>query len=112
MCGLDKKTLNNKIQAVAGESTEYALMDVFGPGHVSYVAGAVAYVAKCVPVEVSMASIGNCSHEIPVLHHNVTKFVNPITMVLTETPRYVPCSDLMPVRWKISHTAGEDPPMM
>jgi hypothetical protein len=29
-------------------------MDLYGSGHTIYIAGAVAYIAKCVPVEVTL----------------------------------------------------------
>jgi hypothetical protein len=46
LCLVDGKTLSNKLQAIAGEATPYALMDLYGPGHTFYIAGAVSFIAK------------------------------------------------------------------
>lgn len=106
LCQVDRKTLFNKIQAVASDNNKYALMDLYGPGHTSFVAGAVAYIARCVATEVTLRGYPNCTQEIPAQKGNRTFFVNPITRIMQRFPTIIPCSDIMPVRWKLD--IGED----
>ena len=101
LCMAARRTLFNKIQAISGAHNVYALLDIYGPGHMVYQAGAVAYVTKCPRVEVNRAEYSNCTHEIPVHHENATLFADPLTRILTDFPTIIPCSDVMPPRWKM-----------
>lgn len=102
ICAVDRKVLGNKIQAIAGESTPYALMDLYGPGYTSYIAGAVAYMTHCVPVQVQMRQHENCTQEIPVVYNEKLVFMDPINRILQPYPTIIPCSDLMQVKWFIN----------
>ena len=104
LCEIGRRTVHGRLQALAEGNGRYSLLDLFGPGHVVYRAAAVAYVGKCSPVEVTRAEFPNCTHEIPVVHDNVTKFADPFTRVLQTYPSILPCSPIMPVRWVISGT--------
>lgn len=102
LCSLDRRVLYNKLQAIAGTHNPYALLDLYGPGHTVYVAGAAAYVARCAPVEAIRADFDNCTEEVPVFVNGIRQFADPYTWVLKPFPTVIPCSDVMPVRWKIS----------
>lgn len=105
ICELDRRTLFNKLQSIAAVSNPYALLDVYGPGYSVYVAGVVAYVTKCVPIEVVKNDYPNCTMEIPVNVHDAKgplKFADPLTFVLKDYPSVIPCSTIMPVRWKLN----------
>lgn len=102
ICAIDRKTLNNKIQAIAGESTPYALMDLYGPGHTGFIAGSVAYLTKCVPVEVNVTSHENCTQEIPVIYNGENVFVDSINRIIQPFPTIISCSVMMPIRWKLN----------
>jgi hypothetical protein len=104
LCQLERKILHGRLQALAGADNPYALLDLFGPGHDVIVAGAVAYVTTCVPAEVTKADHANCTEEIPVNHNGTTKFVDPFTFVMRDFPTEMPCSDLMPIRWRVQGT--------
>jgi|GEM_PF-5098908 len=101
ICILDRKILYTKLQAIAGANNQYALLDLYGPGHHLYTAGVVAYVAKCLPVQALRADYANCTHEIPILLDGQRKFADPLTFVIKPFPTIIACSDLMPVRWKL-----------
>ena len=101
LCEVERKTLYNKLQAVAGSRNPYSLLDLYGPGHEVINAGAAAYVLRCVPVEAVPASFGNCTREIPVHVNGTVRFADPFTWVLRDFPAVVPCSKVMPVHWKI-----------
>ena len=102
LCQTDRRTLFNKLQAIAGAQNHYALLDLYGPGHQVYPAGAAVYVTKCIPVDVTRVDFPNCTQEVPVLHQNETWFVDPFNRILTPFPTVLPCTDLMPVRWLLN----------
>jgi hypothetical protein len=77
---------------------KYALHDIYGPGFQIYLAGSVAYVAQCIPVEARLYDPMNCTQQIPAeigskMHGNVTqKYANAQTMILQDFPTKVPCT--------------------
>ena len=101
ICAVDRKTLSNKLQAIAGETTPYALLDLYGPGYRSYIAGGVSYIAKCVPVDVVLSTHQNCTQQTPVRYNDQQVFLDPINLILQDFPTIIPCSDVMQVKWKI-----------
>ena len=76
-------------------------MDLYRPGHVYYRAGAVAYISKCAPTMATLTDHPNCTTEIPVLVNGTKRFADPLSWVLRDYPQEIPCSNTMPVRWKI-----------
>lgn len=115
VCENGRRTLFNKLQAISGSKNPHALVDLYGPGFLITPAGsAVAYVSKCVPVNVTLASFDNCTEQIPVRmlpspgeepvedeSQLPLRFLEPVTLVLRTYPSVVTCSNVMPVRWKI-----------
>jgi hypothetical protein len=86
---------------------KYALHDIYGPEFQIYLAGSVAYVAKCLPVEARIYDPVNCTQQIPAEigseeHGNVTwKYANAQTMILQDFPTRVPFTREYPPKWKI-----------
>jgi hypothetical protein len=101
ICELDRKILHNKLQAIAGALNPYALLDLYGIGHQVIVAGAAAYVGRCVPVEATRAEFGNCTTEVPVSINGTLAFADPLTWIIQEFPTILRCTEVMPVRWKV-----------
>ena len=108
LCKLERKTLFNKIQGLAGTGNPYAMLDLYGPGHTVLVAGAAAYIVRCQEVEVARVEYGNCTEEVPVrdveTNSTTIRFADPYTWVLRDFPTVVPCSDITPIRWKVKGT--------
>ena len=111
LCDTERKTISSKLQSLAGTANPYALLDVDsynGKGYNVFVAGAVAYLTKCAPVEAVLASYDKCTNEIPVKLNNgnnsVIQFADPHTLVLSDYPTILPCNTINPVRWKIQGT--------
>lgn len=102
ICQLERNTLANKLQAISGGSNPHALLDLYGPGHRVFTAGAVAYVTRCVAVEATRTEYPNCTEEVPMSVNGSLHFADPFTWNLREFPTIVPCSSAMPVRWKIN----------
>jgi hypothetical protein len=61
---VESKGLFNKLQALAS-GNKYALHDIYGPGFQIYLAGSLAYVTQCIPVEARLYDPTNCTQHIP-----------------------------------------------
>jgi hypothetical protein len=91
VCQVERKGLFNQLQALAS-GNKYALHDIYGPGFQIYLAGSVAYIAQCLPVEARIYDPVNCTQQIPAEigseeHGNVTrKYANAQTMILQDFP--------------------------
>jgi hypothetical protein len=103
ICDVDRRVMANKMHMIASGNNRYALLDMYGPGHKVYVAGAAAYVATCWPREAISADFPNCTTEIPVMVNQTRRFADPFLWTLSETPTIIPCDDVTPVRWRINH---------
>lgn len=101
ICKLERAIMSTKLQVIAGSANPYALLDTYGKGHQAIAAGTAAYITKCVPKEAVRKEYHNCTEEIPVQVEGVTRFADPFTWTLRDYPTVVPCSSLMPVRWRI-----------
>ena len=63
--------------------------------------GNAAYISRCPAIDVARADFENCTQEVPVSVNGSLRFADPFTWILQDFPTIVPCSALMPVRWKI-----------
>jgi hypothetical protein len=96
-CQVERTGLFNKLQALA-TGNKYTLHNIYGPGFQFYLAGSVAYVTQCLPVEACLYNSTNCTQQIPAEigseeYENVTqKYANAQTMILQDFPTKVPCS--------------------
>ena len=107
ICEVQRRILWNKLQAISGTRNPHALVDVYGPGYQLTPAGpSVAYLTKCVPFEVTLASFPNCTAEVPVTYmghvNGTTFFMDSITHVLKMYPEIIRCSDLLPPMYKFN----------
>jgi hypothetical protein len=101
VCQFERKGLFNKLQALAS-GNKYALHNIYGPGFQIYLAGSVAYVTQCIPVEARLYDPSNCTQQIPAEigskeFGNVTqKYANAQTMILQDFPTKIPCTRQYP----------------
>jgi hypothetical protein len=102
ICDVDRRAMTNKMHMIAGGNNQYALLEMFGPGHKVYVAGAAAYIASCHPREALSADYPNCTTEIPVRVNGTRRFADPFSWTLSETPTVVPCDHIIPISWRIN----------
>jgi hypothetical protein len=106
VCQVERKELFDKLQALAS-GNKYALHDIYGPGFQIYLAGSMAYVTQCIPVEARLYDPSNCTQQIPAEirskeYGNVTlKYANAQTMILQDFSTKVPCTRQYPPKWKI-----------
>lgn len=106
LCEVEHKLLTARLHRIASQGDPYALLDLFGPGHDLYRAGAVVYLVRCRAVSVRRISYANCTQEVPVNltvnNASITRFMDPINRVLREFPTILPCSPVTPVMWRIA----------
>lgn len=103
MCDIETATLKNKLSLLTGPTKEHALMELYGQGHTSIVAGSVAYISRCKEKEATLAPQKNCTQEIPV-HVGESEevlYADPFTFILKKYATFVPCSSVLSVRWAI-----------
>lgn len=112
VCELSRDGVLHQLADLAGNDNPYALRNLeiqgIGPKCRKYLpGGAAGYIASCKPINVTRVAYPNCTREIPVTplmaDGNGTEllFADPITMVTQKFPTVVPCSPMMPTRWKI-----------
>jgi hypothetical protein len=64
VCQVERKGLFNKLQALAS-GNKYALHNIYGPEFQICLAGLVAYITQCLPVEARLYDPTNCTQQIP-----------------------------------------------
>ncbi len=106
ICRVERLTLFNKLQGVSSGGNPHAFANILGEGHqVTVVGPLVAYVTKCMPVDVTLEDHNNCTVEVPVRAtgepDSPLRFMEPLTKILLDYPTEVVCSSLLPVRWLI-----------
>ena len=102
LCSIDRKATLLQLRLI-GKDNALIPLDLYGPGHVATVAGAVAYITKCVPVQAAIREERQCTTDIPIhlKEGNRTVFADPITFIVKSTSRIYPCSPIQPVRFQI-----------
>ena len=101
LCEVDRRAWRTKLHILAGTDNPYALLENYGKGYTIQVAGAAAYVTRCQPREATRVDFHNCTLEVPVQLDGEIRFADPFTWIVKDFPTVVPCSSVMPVRWKI-----------
>jgi hypothetical protein len=101
ICENNRKISYTKLNSLSGGNM-VALNDLVGPGHRVFLQGALAYIERCDPIEVTITAQATCSQEIPVTINGTLMFANPLTYVLQEMATVIPCSSKTPVGWKIA----------
>ena len=67
-----------------------------GPGYMAVTAGEVAYVVKCIPVEVKITHPKECYAELQVSKNNATLYLTPRTHILKAHGTQVSCNRITP----------------
>ena len=75
-----------------------------GKGYRLVLSGAVAHLEKCIAAGAKLHTFPNCTQEIPVWYNRSLYFAHPMSYTLQSYPTIIPCSRLMPPRWRIGTT--------
>lgn len=103
LCNLDYNGRSTQLRLVARDN-DLAVLDLFGPGHISIRAGGAAYVVKCAAVTAEVREHVNCTLDLPVTYNNASLFADPVSLILKEQSRVVPCNTALPTRIKLLET--------
>ena len=103
LCRVERMVLSNTLLDLAGGNT-LALQHSLGDGYQVSVVGAVAYITKCEGVSVTVQQHqSNCTLEVPVVDpHGTPLFMNALTKILQRYPTVIPCSPILPARFKLA----------
>ena len=103
-CNLERQVLQNAllIAAILPEKFAYALMK--GPGYIAVIAGEVAHIIKCVPVECILRRADECYHELPVTYHNESYFLSTTSRMLLRSATQIDCGPTLPALYQIDNT--------
>ena len=100
LCTNKRNTVINKLRMLSHSGNQYTALDLFGPGHTVYRAGAVAYVTQCALVNATIRPMKNCSHDIPIsygAHMEEPAFADPISFIIKAHTSFVPCNPMSPI---------------
>lgn len=103
-CNLEKQVIKNALALGSLLPDEFAYTLMKRPGYMAVVAGEVAHIIKCIPVEVSIRRPTECYAELPVVHRNQTLFLSPKSRILSKFGTQRECSTILPVMYKIEGT--------
>ena len=103
LCNVDYNGRATQLRLVARDN-DLAVLDLYGPGHISVRAGGAAYIVKCAAVTAEVRTHVNCTLDLPVTYQNESLFVDPVSLILKTQSRVVPCKALMPTRIKLVDT--------
>ena len=106
ICLNRKKLVETWLSTIASGDHVYTVEKLFGRGHLAVRSGAAVYISKCKETEAVVRTEGliNCTAEIPVMHGNVSRFVDPITLTIQNYGTNQICNLVAPPRYYI---AGE-----
>lgn len=113
-CNLERQMLQNTLGMARYSPDEFAYNLMKGPGYMALLAGEVAHIVKCIPVEVKYRRTTECYNEMPVYNGNRTHHMRPKTHILTGIGTLVTCNRLVAPRYVFDgewYSLGPDPIM-
>jgi hypothetical protein len=100
-CISDSKLISTTLSLAKLDPTSLGL-SLFGqPGFFTKIAGEVAYIVKCRPVEVEVRKSKTCYNEIPITYNNISAFMSPRSRLVVPEGTIVDCEDFFPPIYKI-----------
>ncbi|KYN01911.1 hypothetical protein ALC62_07286 [Cyphomyrmex costatus] len=100
-CQLEQQVIRNALSLAHIRPDLFAHHLMKGSGYMALIAGEVAHLMKCIPIEVIRRSTQNCYLELPVTFNNQSVFLTPKTRVITKAGTIVDCNPLMPVMYSM-----------
>lgn len=103
-CNLEKQVIENTIGLAKQSPDEFAYNIMKGPGYMALLAGEVAHIVKCIPLEVRIQQTTECYTQLPVKVANSSYFLTPRTHIIKKTGTQITCNHLVPAMYKIKGT--------
>lgn len=89
-CELERKVLEQALVLATVAPDEMAKAIMKEPGYMAVIAGEVAHLVKCVPVEVTIRHVDECYQELAVSKGNDSYFLSPRTKILRTIGTQIP----------------------
>lgn len=103
-CNLEKQVLQNALTTANILPEQFARAVMKTPGYMAVIAGEVAHIIKCIPVECTLRRTTDCYNELPVLYRNTSFFLTPNTRTLIKMGTQTECNPLLPAQYLIEGT--------
>lgn len=100
-CNLERQILQTTLTIARISPDEFAFDLMKGPGYMAILAGEVAHIAQCIPVEVKLTRLQECYNELPVKFVNKTFFLTPRTHILMKAGTEVSCNQLLAPMYRL-----------
>ena len=94
-CDLERQVLMHTLTLASQAPDEFAYRLMGGPGYMAVVAGEVAHLIKCIPVEITVRHTEEFYHHLPVLRGNNSLFMSPRTHILFQAGTQISCNALV-----------------
>ena len=101
-CRLEQQVFKNSLIIATQSPDEFAYHLMKGPGYMSIIAGEVAHIIKCIPVEVKFRQTEECYLQIPVTRGNDTSFLTPRTHILMNKGTQTTCNIFLPLMYYLN----------
>nr|QPL15382.1 glycoprotein [Hymenopteran chu-related virus OKIAV146] len=102
-CALEKQVLKNSLSLATQAPDEFAYNIMKGPGYMAVAAGEVAYILKCIPVEVSIRKTNECYSHLPVKYQDKELFMTPKTRILVKKGSQINCNSIIPPMYSVNN---------
>lgn len=100
-CNLEQQVLRNALATAAILPEKFARAVTKSPGYMAVIAGEVAHIVKCIPVECTLRRTEECYLELPVMHKNQTFFLSTNSRTLIKAGTHIECNPLLPAQYLI-----------
>lgn len=111
-CNLERQVLQNALSIARKSPDEFAYNIMKGPGYMALLAGEVAHIIKCIPVDVKLIQTEECYDQLPVHLGNATFYFSPRTHILTKLGIQISCNRLVPPMYMLDgawYSLGPNP---
>ncbi|XP_043285291.1 uncharacterized protein [Venturia canescens] len=109
-CKLERQVLQNSLTTATLFPEKFASTVTKSLGYTAVIAGEVAHIVKCTPVECSIRRTTECYNELPVTYRNSSRFLSPTSKILIKTGTQIECDPLLPAQYYIdNHWYGFNP---
>lgn len=103
-CGIERQVLQNALSTAGILPEQFAYTVMKGPGYMAVIAGEVAHIVKCIPVECKLRRTTACYHELPVTYKNSSLFLSTTSRMLLKSATQIDCDPVLPTQYRIEGT--------
>lgn len=100
-CELEKQILTNALSTAAILPEKFARAVMKAPGYMAVIAGEVAHLVKCIPVDCTLRKTDNCYIELPVNCHNETYFLTTTSRMIVKSGSQTECNPILPAQYQM-----------